>query len=156
VPFDVELLGSRELREALRRAEPRIQDAVAHEALKRVRLMEATARDRASGIGRMQAHAGRTVESSALPDGGQLRGGGGSSLGDIVFAGSEYGGRRKRSTYVIRGKGGRPTVVRRRTTMQFRPWLGQHGYFFWPAVRTHLRGLSDTAAKLIEENVLRG
>lgn len=154
--FDVDLIGASELRKSLVGAEPRIQEALRNEAIRRVRAMAFSAKNRAAHLGRLQRHAGRTVGSRATRDGAEMKGGGSdSTLGGAVFMGSEFGGRRKLKTYMTRSRSGNPYVVRRHTTRMFRVHLGTVGYFFWPSVRRGLRGLSDTASRLIEENVVR-
>jgi hypothetical protein len=154
--FSVEMLGSKELKAALRQAPKHIHDALANESVIRVNRIQATASARASQLGTLQAKAGATIHAQRINDGGEVSGGGGAGLGSIVFMGSEFGGRRKLKSYATRSRSGKAYIARRHTTRQFKLHLGTRGYFFWPAVRKELRGFSDTCARLIEENVIRG
>lgn len=50
--------------------------------------------------------------------------------------GAEFGGQHRRTTYYGRSKlGSRYIIIRRRTTMQFRPHRGREGYWFTPTIR---------------------
>lgn len=114
-------------------------------------------RARAGRYGRIGARAASTLTVTATSQGATLDAGGtGSDLGSVLFAGSEYGGRIRKTTYARRGRnGGRAHPVTRRTTRMFLPHLGRRGYWFWPAMRTDLRGIiartSDVVQKVIDD-----
>jgi hypothetical protein len=96
---------------------------------------------------KIQRRAAGKVNSSNDAKGITLRDG-----GDVLFPGAEYGGRKsKRVTYVTRSPLGRPYIVRRRTTMQFLPWLGREGYFFWPTVRDWMPKLEKQQEEIVEK-----
>lgn len=94
-------------------------------------------RDEAST--KMERHAAGSVTLARTRDGIDLAGGRGATLGAVLFDGAEYGGRKAtRVPYATRSPLGRAYVVRRRTTMQFKPHLGREGYFYWPTIREWL------------------
>lgn len=97
------------------------------------------------------AHAAGTITARQTGYGALLNNDGGDSLGRIVFAGSEFGGRKRRTTYARRSKNGvAHTVHRRRTTMQFPPFLGTTGYMLWPSIRRVTDGVSTRVESLVE------
>jgi hypothetical protein len=110
-------------------------------------------RARAGRYGRIGARAASTIEVRATPQGATLDAGGtGSDLGAILFAGSEYGGRMRKRTYARRGRaGGSAHAVTRRTTQMFLPHLGRRGYWFWPAMRTDLRGIIGRTSTVVQK-----
>ena len=107
----------------------------------------------ASSHGRMGARAGSTLRTHALADGAAISAGGGTSLGAVLFGGTEYGGQRKRLTYSRRSPRGRGHVVRqRRTTMMFGPPLGA-GYWFWPTVTRTTRGIVERTREALQRRL---
>lgn len=107
---------------------------------------------RSEAFTKIQRRAVRSVEAARRPDGIELKGGGGSGLGDTLFAGGEYGGRKARKRpYAARSRRGTPYVVYRRTTMQFLPHLGREGYFYWPTIREWMPRLVKAQQKLVEQ-----
>lgn len=95
----------------------------------------------AAASDRQSARAAGTMRTTSTREGGSIRVGG-SGLGGVLLDGAEFGGQRKpRRPYVTRSRRGNPYIVRRRTTMQFRPNLGQRGYWFWPSARRDLKGI---------------
>lgn len=121
--------------------------------------LAADMRARAHRYGRIGARAASTVRVTGTADGATLEAGGTGTgdLGAVLFAGSEYGGRKRKTTYARRGRnGGRAHPVTRRTTMMFLPHLGRRGYWFWPAMRTDLRGLIGRVSAVIDEVIDRG
>lgn len=101
---------------------------------------------------RIQKHAVGSVTARKSSAGIDLAGGQGGGLDAVLFPGGEYGGRKsKKRTYATRSPLGRPYVVNRRTTMQFLPHLGRHGYFFWPTVRDGLKALSKRQEELLSK-----
>lgn len=76
--------------------------------------------------------------------------------GGVVAHGAEFGGRRRpKRTYVTHRKGSTYTV-RRRTTMQFLPWAGTHGYAIMPAMRSSMRGIRKRILEAVARAVARG
>lgn len=114
-------------------------------------------------VQRMKGHASTahmraaaaTVRIERNGDGATIRGGGSGGLGGVVFAGAEFGGRKRRRTYAMRRRGTAFVMHRRRTTMQFLPHLGKRGYFFWPSVREKLTGIAARTAKVVQDEVNR-
>lgn len=114
-------------------------------------------RSRASRMGTLSRIAGSTLAYSRLPDGGSVSAGGtGSSLGVVLFAGTEYGGQKRRNTYARRSPKGKAHAVTRRTTMMFRPHLGTRGYWYWPSVRKETRGIVGRTRQAMEKAVDHG
>ncbi len=116
-------------------------------------------RARAQRYGRIGARAASTISVSPTADGATLEAGGTSTsdLGAALFAGSEYGGRIRKKTYARKnrsGSGAHP--VTRKTTQMFLPHLGRRGYWFWPAMRTDLRGIIGRTADVVEKVIDRG
>lgn len=105
---------------------------------------------RAGAFTRIQKRAASTVDYSRVPDGIILKGGGGGSLGGVLFDGGEYGGRKSRKVaYATRSPLGTAYLVRRRTTMQFLPHLGTEGYFFWPEIRDWMKRLIKEQERIL-------
>jgi hypothetical protein len=75
--------------------------------------------------------------------------------GDVLFPGAEYGGRKSRKVTVARGRPlfGQPATIRRRTTMQFLPWLGHEGYMFWPTIREWMPKIEKTTGEIVEKSM---
>lgn len=105
--------------------------------------------------GHMRAAAG-TVRIERDRDGATIHGGGGGGLGATVFAGAEFGGRKRRRTYAMRRRGSAFVMHRRRTTMQFLTHLGKRGYFFWPSVREKFTGIAARTARRVQDEVNSG
>jgi hypothetical protein len=104
---------------------------------------------------RIQRRAATTVRVNPTSDGIDIQGGGGNGLAGTLFAGGEFGGRRRRKQ-VSAGRspaGKRYPIIRRRTTMQFAPHLGNEGYFFWPNVREWLPKLEKMQTETVEKSV---
>jgi hypothetical protein len=109
------------------------------------------AKGRMSGFGPVQAKAAGGISYTKLSDGFSLGGSG------VLLAGSEYGGqRRPKQTYVIHRRGARPYTVRRRTTMQFHPYLGKTGYAITPTLRERMSGIRQKITKAVMEAVTHG
>lgn len=115
-------------------------------------------RARAHRYGRIGARAASTLVVTKTAQGATLDAGGtGSELGAVLFGGSEYGGRKRRQTYARKGRrGGAAHVVTRRTTMMFLPHLGRRGYWFWPAMRTDLRGIIGRTSTVVQDVIDHG
>lgn len=84
---------------------------------------------------RIQNAAMSSVDTRKTGVGIEIAGGKGGGLGSTLFAGGEFGGRRRVRTYATRSPLGRPYTVKRHTTRMFLPHLGHRGYFYWPTVR---------------------
>lgn len=68
----------------------------------------------------------------------------------LVLMGGEYGSKvRRKKPYVTRSRKGRGYLVRRRTKNQFKPFLGRRGYWFWPTVRTDLKGINRRVGQIV-------
>jgi hypothetical protein len=144
--------------EAVRRVgsmDARIRKAMV-EQIQRKEVPPAAARMRGKASSRIMQRAASTVRVEMNADGASIRGGGGG-LGGTLFAGAEFGGRQKRTTYPRRSRGGGAHVVhRRRTTMMFLPHLGSRGYFFWPSIRETFTGIAARTARTVQQEVDRG
>jgi hypothetical protein len=102
----------------------------------------------------IQRHAASTVNVTKGSQGIVIKGGGGGGLGGILFAGAEFGGRKQKKVYrSTRSPAGKAYVVKRRTTMQFLPHLGQEGYFYWPTVRAWLPKLYQMQKATVERTI---
>lgn len=101
---------------------------------------------------KIQNRAASTVNVARIADGIQVVGGGTGGLGGALFAGGEFGGKkRKPIRYVNRSRSGTAYVVRRRTTQQFLPHNGNTGTFYWPTMRNHLPRLFKVQQKTLEK-----
>lgn len=109
------------------------------------------AKGRLAGLGRVQARAAGGVSYRSLADGFSLGGGG------VLLPGSEYGGRRRpKQVYVIHRRNAHPYAVRRRTTMQFRTYLGKTGYGITPTLRRRMSGIRQKIITAVMEAVDHG
>lgn len=109
------------------------------------------ARGRMAGFGRVQAKAAGGISYTGLADGFRLGGSG------ELLPGSEYGGqRRPKRTYIIHRRGAVPYSVRRRTTMQFLPYLGKTGYAITPTLRERMSGIRQKIIDAVMEAVDHG
>lgn len=106
-----------------------------------------SARGRAPGRMAARAAAGTKVRHTAA--GAEM-----SAGGTPYVLGAEFGGRRApRRRYVTRSRSGTSYVVNRRTTMQFHPWAGHHGYWFTPAWKAALQGVRKKILDAIGKEV---
>lgn len=109
---------------------------------------------RSRARGRMAQRAAGTIRYTNISGGGRVHAGGGGSLGAVLLAGTEYGARgNRKKTYARDSPNGVAHTVRRRTTRMFRPWVGKTGYWFWPIVRTDMRGLVGRSLDVMDEAV---
>ena len=103
---------------------------------------------------RIQRRAMDSVKATPLSNGIEIDGGRPGGLGEILFAGGEFGGRKGRKvSYATHSPNGRPYRVRRRTTMQFLPHLGREGYFFWPTIREWMPKLLEQSEQIVAESL---
>jgi hypothetical protein len=109
---------------------------------------------KASASTGIQRRAASTIDMSRDTEGITFRGGGRGGVNGVLFPGGEYGGRKsKKVAYATRSPRGTAYVVRRRTTMQFLPHLGQEGYMVWPTLRDWLPKLYKIQAETVERVV---
>jgi hypothetical protein len=128
-----------------------IDDAVADEIRDIVEPMATHMKSRASAVGGACRIVGPTVAVSTTSTGMAVTVGL-SGLAAVLSKGAEYGGRRRgKRSYVTRSRKGHGYLVRRRTTQQFKPFLGTRGYFFWPTARTDLKGINQRVGALLRE-----
>lgn len=129
---------------------PQAIDAAVHaRVMVEARPLVGRMRSRAAAVGGPARIAGRTVALVSARDGVAVRAG-----GTPVLFGAEFGSKRvRRKAYVTRSRARTPYVVRRRTTRQFRPFLGRRGYWFWPTVRSDLKGINARVGRVIAEAV---
>jgi hypothetical protein len=104
---------------------------------------------------KIQKQAIRSVDTKRARDGIEIKGGGGGGgLPQVLWAGGEYGGRKRaKVTYATRSPLGRPYIVRRRTTMQFLPSLGRQGYMYWPTVRDWMPKITKAHEEILEKTL---
>lgn len=101
-----------------------------------------------SAFTKIQRRAAKSIDVTREAKGISISGGG----GEVLWAGAEYGGRKtKKVTYATRTPAGRAYIVRRRTTMQFAPHLGTHGYFYWPTVREWMDKLATQQDEMVNK-----
>lgn len=72
-----------------------------------------------------------------------------------VAKGAEFGGRRGPKMSYATHRKGTAYLVRRRTTMQFLPFVGTRGYAIVPAMRRSLKGIRQRIFDAIREAVTR-
>lgn len=111
-----------------------------------------------SGVyGKIPRIAASSLRFERTTDGANVAVGGGGGLPAILLMGAEFGGRKRKTTYVSRSRRGTPYIVnQRRTTMQFLPHLGNRGYWFWPSVRRQLDGVMRRATDKVMEVASHG
>lgn len=73
----------------------------------------------------------------------------------VVAKGAEFGGRRGPKRSYVTSRKGTAYLVRRRTTMQFLPWVGNRGYAIVPSMRRSLRGIRKRILTAITEAVTK-
>jgi hypothetical protein len=147
----VELVGFnstyRKFREAPRTVQTKAVETIQRESAPMVRAMDGATftsiqRHAANALLVQKDHVGVAVLGAAS----------GSSLDQALYYGGEYGGRKpKKVAYAARSPLGRAYFVRRRTTMQFLPHLGKHGYFMWPTVREWLPKINKSIDEAVRE-----
>jgi hypothetical protein len=150
MPASISILGIDPLTNRVRTWPKAISDAVLQQVLVEARPLVSHMRSRAASVGGSARIAGRTVALVASRDGVSVTAGGTPVLFGAEF-GSKRGGRRR--AYVTRSRKGTPYVVRRRTKLQFPPFLGSRGYWFWPTVRTDLKGINRRVGAILAEAV---
>lgn len=150
----VTIVGADAFQRRMRDWPEQLDRAAALQVTDEIRPLMASMRDRAFAYGGSARPAARTLRIATNPQGLSIVAGGGSSVGTIVLAGAEYGGRKRpKRGYATRSRTGTAYLVRRRTTQQFRPHLGSRGYWFWPTARTDLRGINERVGVAIRKAV---
>jgi hypothetical protein len=149
----VSITGMDDLRGRIRTWPNSVDDAVQRQILQEVQPMVVHMKQRSSMIGGAARLVGRTTNASSTSTGMQVRIGG-SGLAGVLVSGAEYGGRKRpKRAYVNKSKRGRGYIVRRRTTQQFKPHLGNRGYWFWPTARKDLKGINKRVAAVLSQVV---
>jgi hypothetical protein len=145
----IEILGLDPLTNRVKTWPRAIDNAVHEQILVEARPLTSTMHGLASGVGGVARHAARNLRVVSTTDGVSV-----TASGDPTIFGAEFGSHRKRrKAYVNRSRRGDGYIVRRRTTMQFKPHLGRRGYWFWPAVRTDLAGINRRVLELLSDVV---
>lgn len=105
----------------------------------------------------IQRKAVRSVQITKRPDGLEFTGGLTGGLDSALFLGAEFGGESKRKKLVRGYVYGRQVKkepvgrVRRRTTMQFLPWLFADSYFFHTTLINYEPKLVAQSEKIIAD-----
>jgi hypothetical protein len=156
--MEIRVSGADQVSRKLRSARKRIEEQTARYIYEsEIRPLGLAIRQRGSSFGGPAKLAANSVQINRLAKGGQIKAPMGGGLNAKLFFGSEFGGRRRpKKAYVTRSRHGRPYIVRRRTTQQFGPYLGTHGYFFFPTTRTLLKGLRARVTKVVVKAVNSG
>ncbi len=147
----VELLGFADVRRRFAAAPKSVQA----EAVKVIRQETVPMIRAAKGeaFTKIQKHAADSLAVRKDPYGVEVAGAAaGDALDRVLYYGGEYGGRKsKKVIYATRSPLGKAYAVRRRTTMQFLPHLGRHGYFLWPTVRVWLPKINKAIGEAVTE-----
>ena len=138
----VEVSGLNSAIRKLTRMDKRMQARIRQEAIVvEARKLAAQARSAGHSFPGAAKYAADTIHERDLPAGAEINAAGGGGLGAQVFKGYEFGARgKRRKTYARRTRGGAAPVTRR-TTRQFPPFLGRTGYFYWPTLRSGIKGI---------------
>jgi hypothetical protein len=105
-----------------------------------------------AGVRRQMSIAATSVRYRPVKGGAEVSTGGGGGLASTLLLGAEFGGRRKpKRAYAYRSPRGTVYIARRRATQQFLPHLGRRGYWFWPTVRTDMRGIRGRLQGVIQD-----
>jgi len=148
MPATIEIYGIDPLTQRVKTWPQQIDNAVHDQILVEVRPLLGTMRGMASPVGVMRG-ASRHLRVVSTVDGVSV-----TAEGLPYIHGAEFGSdRRRRTAYVTRSRKGNGYLVRRRTTRQFKPHLGKHGYWFWPAVRRDLAGINRRVFELLSDVV---
>ena len=149
---EVKVTGATELLRDIGKWPDSLETAIAREMRTEVDGLIVHMRGRARAV---TGAAEIAVDSLALSTAGStltLKAGGRGGLASTLTPGGEYGGRKRgKRSYVGRSPKGTPYVMRRRATQQFKPHLGNRGYWFWPTVREDLKGVNQRIRKIIDK-----
>lgn len=149
--IQVQVRGLDELRRKGGRFERDVRESVVDQIHRDVRGMQIGMLAKAGGLGGVQRRAASTVRTTFYRNGAQIAGGGGRSLGALLFKGAEFGGRKRRRTHIGRRGDTFYVIKRRRTTMMFYPHAGRVGYFYFPTIRSDLRGIDRRVLRAMGE-----
>jgi hypothetical protein len=154
VSANVKVDGLAQLSQRVARWPAEVDAAIAKAIVDEIRPMISHMTSRASAVSRVAGMAASTARIVSTPKGLAIMVGGTGGLASTVLKGAEFGGRRrKKKAVVMRSPRGRGYIARRRTTMQFAPFLGNRGYWFWPTARTDLRGVNARVGKVLSSVV---
>lgn len=151
MPASIQILGLDPLTRRVKTWPQTITRELRAQVLVEVRPLVTDMRGLAHSVGGSAVHAARHLRIVSTQDGMSVAAG-----GDPVIFGAEFGSkrnRRQRRRYIGRSRAGRGYIVKRRTTMQFKPHLGRRGYWFWPTVRTDLKGINKRVYELLVKAV---
>lgn len=138
----VQIFGLEKLRRKDGTLQRDVEDEVSGQIHREANEIETVAHARAETQGRIGARAGRTVRTQEFTTGAAIYAAGRTrTLGNLLFKGAEFGGRRRRKSHIGRRGDTLYLIRRRRTTMMFRAHVGTVGYFYYPAIRGGLRGI---------------
>jgi hypothetical protein len=152
--FVIRLEGVEHVEKVFATLEPNVQRIIVKRMQTEAKGATRKARARSTSFHYAARFAGSTVRYGRAAGGGDIKAGGTGGLPQILLFGAEFGGRRKRHTYASRSKTGRPYIVwQRRTTMQFLPHLGRHGFFFWPGIREQLGGVLNRTRDAVARGI---
>jgi hypothetical protein len=147
----VAILGLDELTGRVKTWPVEIDRAVHEQVLVETRPLVSHMKGRAGAVGGSARLAARGLRIASTQDGVSV-----VADGSDVLMGAEFGSKvRKKVAYVTRSRKGRGYIAKRRTKLQFKPFLGTRGYWFWPTVRTDLKGINARVGAIIT-GVARG
>lgn len=147
--FQIRLLGVDKMLRNLDTLEAREQRALAGLMREEANGIARQARTNSLGLTTFTRMAGETLRTEMELHGATVRAGA-PGLVSKILRGAEFGGRKRRTTYVNR-RGDKLFIVHERaTTMQFLPHRGRIGYWYWPGVRTQVKGVMGRAADVVE------
>lgn len=147
----IEVLGLDPLRRRVRDWPYKIDAEMKRQIEHEIAPMVGHMRERGSRIGGAASITSATVTVATI-DRGMVVKAGGSGLAKTLMPGSEYGGRKRpKRPYVNRSRSGKAYVMKRRATMQFKPHLGNRGYWFWPTARTDLKGINRRVSAILSK-----
>lgn len=149
---NVQVLGLDDLRQRMFHWPAELDRAVRDRVTVEVQPLVGAMRSLAGAVGGSAPLAARSVRVQSTSAGMAV-----VATATAVLYGAEFGSdRKRRRSYVNRSRKGTAYVVTRRTTKQFKPHLGRRGYWFWPTVRSDLKGINARVGKAINEVVSGG
>lgn len=117
-----------------------VRESVVDQVHREMRGFEAEMHTRAAAYGKISQIAASSLGVDLYRLGADVRAGGRGGLPATLLMGAEFGGRKRRRTYISEWHGEFYLIQRRRTTMMFKASVGPRGYFFFPTLRSGLRG----------------
>jgi len=153
MPVSIDVNGLDALQARVKAWPERIDAELAKQVEAEVRPMVSHMSGKASAIGGAAMVAARSLGISATANGMTVSAGD-SGLSGLLLHGGEFGGRKRpKVSYATRSRSGTAYFVFRRTTQQFKPHLGNRGYWFWPTVRADLKGVNGRVGALLTKVV---